>query len=210
MAFESPGAVLLLEARINARTRVSEPAALEGRLAEVRLLLENSIGDALWTPASGTGVSGTITLADPTQAFALLHRLRTELRSDPGKTPITLACGMGRGDEVEGGKLAAQAFSSLSRKRDGFTRALTSDSDANAVLSALCRTLDSLHGGWTRAQWQAVHRRDAGKTLQEIGQELGIAYQNVSKRLIAARYSLYREVLDAANLVFEKVPVPVA
>jgi hypothetical protein len=210
MPLDTPGAVLLLEARVNARTRVNAPAAIDGRLAEVRLLLESSVGSAEWSPAGGPGVSGTLTLADPAEAFPLLHRLRTELRADPEQPPIALACGMGRGDEVEGGKLAAQAFTSLSRKRDGFTRALTADEDTNVVLGALCRTLDSLHGGWTRAQWQAVHRRDGGRTLQEIGQELGIAYQNVSKRLIAARYSLYRDVLAAASLVFEKTPVPVA
>jgi hypothetical protein len=58
--------------------------------------------------------------------------------------------------------------------------------------------------GWTDAQWQAVHRRDRDRTLEQIGEELGIAYQNVSKRLIAARYSLYREVLGAAALVFSR------
>ena len=40
--------------------------------------------------------------------------------------------------------------------------------------------------------------------MQEIGGELGIAYQNVSKRLIAARYGLYRDVLGAASIVFTR------
>jgi hypothetical protein len=113
-----------------------------------------------------------------------------------------VAAGLGRGDAVDGARLAAEAFRGLGKRGRLRTRALTRDADANTVLGALCRTLDTLHVGWTRAQWQAVHRRDSGRTLQEIGGELGIAYQNVSKRLIAAQYSLYREVLAAASLVF--------
>ncbi len=208
MPLESPGAVLLVEARVNARTRVNVPAEIEGRLSEVRLLLENAGDGAAWTPATGPGVSGTLVVPVASDAFPLIHRLRAELRSDPEKPPIALACGMGRGDDVEGVRLATQAFKALARKREWTTRALTPHADANVVLGALCRTLDSLHGGWTRAQWQAVHRRDTGRTLQEIGRDLGIAYQNVSKRLIAARYSLYREVLAASDLVFTKPSEP--
>jgi hypothetical protein len=117
---------------------------------------------------------------------------------------VHVVAGLGRGDEVEGARLAADAFRSLGRKGRTLTRALTANPDSNAVLGALCRTLDSLLVGWTDAQWQAIHRRDRGRTLQEIGEELGIAYQNVSKRLIAARYSLYRDVLEAAGLVFQR------
>jgi hypothetical protein len=210
MSLDTPGAVLLLEARVNARSRLNHPEAIEGRLSEVRLLLEASVGSAHWVPAGGPGVSGTLSVTDPNDALMVLHRLRTEIRADPEKPAIAIACGIGRGDEVEGAKLASQAFTSLGKKRDRLTCALTSDPDTNRILHALCRTLDSLHGGWTRAQWQAVQRRDSGETLQEIGRELGIAYQNVSKRLIAARYSLYCEVLEAANLLFARAPVPVA
>jgi hypothetical protein len=206
MPLETAGAVLLVEVRVAPRTRLADPGAIDERLAEARVLLENAAENGEWTRASGPGVSGTLVLADPAEAFPLLHRVRTELRSDPGRPAVAVASGIGRGDEMEASRLAGQAFRSLARKRDLFTRALTSDPDTNTVLGALCRTLDSLHSGWTRAQWQAVHRRDRGRTLQEIGQELGIAYQNVSKRLIAARYSLYGEVLDAASLVFSKAP----
>jgi hypothetical protein len=75
------------------------------------------------------------------------------------------------------------------------------------VLSAFCRALDALERGWTGAQWEAIYRRDRNVTLQQIGDELGIAYQNVSKRLIAANYPLHKELLDAASLVFSQAPV---
>ena len=71
---------------------------------------------------------------------------------------------------MEASRLAAEAFRSISRKRRRFTRSLTSDSDTNLVLGALCRTLDSLIAGWTdfdgneeairliMAEWTYEHR----------------------------------------------------
>jgi hypothetical protein len=119
-----------------------------------------------------------------------------------------VGAGLGLGDEIDGGRLAREAFRALGRRGRILTRAATPNPDANVVLAALCRTIDALHAGWTRAQWQAIQRRDGGRTLQEIGTELGIAYQNVSKRLIAAQYSLYQEVLGAAGLVFTHAGPP--
>ena len=204
MALESTRAVLLLEVR----SRPSDPEdAVERSLSRARAVLEAPTNGREWTPAAGSGVSGTLALEDAAEVFPVLHRLRTELRAEPDWPRVDVVAGLGRGDAVEGGRLAAEAFRNLGKRGRFRTRALTRDADANTVLGALCRTLDSLHVGWTRAQWQAVHRRDGGRTLQEIGGELGIAYQNVSKRLIAAQYSLYRDVLDAASLVFSRASV---
>jgi len=143
---------------------------------DARALLE-ARGPA-WTPATGPGLSGTLWLAD--------------------------AAGLGIGDDLSGARMASEAYRLLGRRGRNLTRVVTADPHANLVLGALCRTIDTLVHGWTDAQWQAIHRRDRGRTLQEIGEELGIAYQNVSKRLIAAHYSLYRDVLEAASLVFSR------
>ena len=186
-----------------------EGAVLEA-LSSARLQLEMPDPSRSWTPASAAGVSGQLVFANAADAFPFLHRLRTELCGDPAKPRVRVAVGLGLGNEIDGTRLAREAFRALGRRGRILTRALTPDSNANIVLGALCRTIDSLHGHWTRAQWQAVQRRDGGRTLQEIGQELGIAYQNVSKRLIAARYSLYQDVLAAASLVFSHASAPVA
>jgi hypothetical protein len=207
MSMEPRGAVLLIEVRAGDARRKFPPEAVDARLAEAKLLLEGS-ASGTWSPAGGAALSGSLAVRDAAEAFPLLHRLRSELRADPSRPPVVLAAGIGRGDEMEGSRLAAEAFRSIGRKRRRFTRCLTNDAHANVVLGALCRMLDSLVGGWTDAQWQAIHRRDSGRTLQQIGEELGIAYQNVSKRLIAAQYSLYREILDAAGLVFSKADSP--
>lgn len=205
MSLDTAGAVLLIEIRV-ARGAEGGPA-LDDVMAEARVLLEAPVPGRRWssaTSATGGSVSGSLTLADPREAFPALHRLRTELRADPARPPVHVAAGLGRGDALEASRLAGEAFRSMGRRGGVLTRALTADDDANLVLGALCRTMDWFVGGWTDAQWQAIHRRDLGKTLQQIGQELGIAYQNVSKRLIAARYSLYRDVSEAAGLAFSK------
>jgi len=197
---DSKGAVMLLEVRVDGADR-EDPAALEA-LGRAKLMLEAPEPGRTWSPTAAPGVTGSLSVRTAADAFAFLHRLRTELCADPAKPRVRVAAGIGLGDELEGTRLAREAFKALGRRGRYLTRALTHDPQANVVLAALCRTLDSLHTGWTRAQWQAIQRRDGGRTLQEIGRELGIAYQNVSKRLIAAHYSLYREVLDASALVF--------
>lgn len=204
MPLESAAAVILLEARLSPRAPTLSPDAVEASLAALRAGLESPVPGRLWQPASDSGLSGRLILEDAAQAFPLVQRLRTELRADPAGPRFLLVAGFGRGEEIEASRLAANAFRSLGRKRGHLTCALTGNHDANVILNAFCRTLDVLQVGWTQAQWQAVHRRDGGATLQEIGRELGIAYQNVSKRLLAAKYTLLREVLDAAGLVFAR------
>ena len=203
MSLDSCRAVLLLEVRASHPTG-SGGDAVQSLLAETRLQLEAPASGRQWTQSSGSALSGRVALADASEAFAIVHRLRTDLRSDPSRPRAKLIVGLARGDELEASRLAGDAFRSLGRKKGRYTRALTADPETNAVLDAFCHTLDALHSGWTDAQWQAIHRRDGGRTLQEIGEELDIAYQNVSKRLIAARYSLYQDVLAAAGLVFTR------
>ena len=198
------GAVMLLEVRVDGAGR--DEAVIQQALGEARVLLEVPDPGRTWMPASSAGVSGRLILRNAADAFPYLHRLRTELCADPAKPRVRVAAALGLGEENEGTNLAREAYKALGRRGRHYTRAMTPDPLANTVLAALCRTLDALHGGWTRAQWQAIYRRDSGRTLQEIGRELSIAYQNVSKRLIAARYSLYGEVLEAASLVFTQAP----
>jgi len=204
MPLESPGAVLRLEVRPALGARHASPEAIDARLHEARRLLESSVPGASWISEPPPGVRGRIRLGSAAEAFPLLHALRTVLRADPVSVPVELVAGIGAGNEVEAVRRATEALKALGRKRRQYTRAVTGDPDSDVVLAALCRTIDALVGGWTDAQWQAVHRRDGGKTLQQIGEELRIAYQNVSKRLIAARYSLYQDVLGAASLVFSR------
>jgi hypothetical protein len=204
MTPEAVGAVLFLEVRPGSRSATQDPRVLDDGFARARMLVEAQPGGKVWPRTNGPGVAGSFRIDRSENAFLALHRLRTELRADPSAPALHVAGGLGRGEEMEASRLAAEAFRGLGRRERRLTRALTGDQDSDRVLGALCSTIDSLVTGWTDAQWQAIHRRDRGRTLQEIGEELGIAYQNVSKRLIAARYTLYSEVVEAAALVFSR------
>ncbi len=207
MPLASNGAVLLLEVRPDPRVRSLAPGSVEERLAEVRVLFEAQEPGRSWTAASGPTFAGRMVFEDASQAFPFVYALRTSMRADPSKPPLVVLAGLGRGDELAADRLATEAFRALANRRNSWTAALTSQQRATRVLSALCRTIDTIERGWTDAQWEAIFRRDRNVTLQQIGDDLGIAYQNVSKRLIAAKYGLHREILDAASLVFS-TPVP--
>ena len=202
MSLENAGAVMLLEVRPEPRARGIDAQLLEARLAEARLLLESPEPGQTWTSAGGITFGGRMLVENCACALPYLYRLRTELRKDPAKPPLIVLAGLGRGEELVADRLASEAFRSLSKRKNAWTCALTSEMQECRVLSAFCRALDSFERGWTDAQWEAIYRRDRNVTLQQIGDELGIAYQNVSKRLIAAHYSLHKELLEAACLVF--------
>jgi hypothetical protein len=202
MATGNAGAALLLEVRPEPRVRGIDAQRLDERLAEVRPLLESPEPGYTWTFAGGITFGGRLYVDDCAGALPFLYRLRTELRKDPAKPPLIVLAGLGRGEELVADRLASEAFRTLAKRKNSWTCALTSESHECRVLSAFCKALDSFERGWTDAQWEAIYRRDRNVTLQQIGDELGIAYQNVSKRLIAAHYSLHKELLDAACLVF--------
>jgi hypothetical protein len=206
MPLASNGAVLLLEIRPDPRVRTVVPIDVDARLAEARVLLEAVEPGRSWTAAGGPAFAGRMVFDDAAQAFPFVYGLRTTMRADPSKPPLVVLAGLGRGEENAADRLAAEAFRAHSKRRNSWTAALTGQPRGSRVLSALCRTIDTIERGWTDAQWEAIFRRDRNVTLQQIGDDLGIAYQNVSKRLIAAKYALHREILDAASLVFSTPP----
>lgn len=207
MGFRNREAVILLEIRVDPRKRSTSPLDGDRRLYEARLLLEGIEPDrTAWTPAGGSAFAGRLHLGDAATAFPLLYRLRTMLRADPRETSLIVLAGLGCGEEIVADRLATEAFRAVLSRRPSWTCALTPVEKECRVLGAICRTLDVLERGWTASQWEAIVRRDRNSTLQEIGNELGIAYQNVSKRLLAAQYGLHAELLGAASEVFAAQP----
>ena len=52
---------------------------------------------------------------------------------------------------------------------------------------------DLLEEKWTRAQWEAIRWRLILPTYEEIANKLGVAYQNVQKRLKAANWDEFSQ-----------------
>src|SRR4030043_1103768 len=81
------------------------------------------------------------------------------------------------------------------------TKILTGESTLDETLNMILMYQDLLEEKWTRAQWEAIRWRLVLPTYEEIAKKLGIAYQNVQKRLKAANWD---EFSQGVNFV-EKV-----
>jgi hypothetical protein len=60
---------------------------------------------------------------------------------------------------------------------------------------------DLLEEKWTRAQWEAIRWRLMLPTYEEIAKKLGVAYQNVQKRLKAAKWDEFSQGVEFVEKV---------
>lgn len=68
------------------------------------------------------------------------------------------------------------------------TAIVTGDAALDETLEMILTYQDLLENGWTRPQWEAIRWRLMLPTYEEIAAKLGVAYQNVQKRLKAANW----------------------
>jgi hypothetical protein len=80
--------------------------------------------------------------------------------------------------------------------RPRMTMLLTGDSDRDAWFDLILRYQDLIENRWTPAQLEAVRWRQQLSTYEAIGQKIGIAKQNVQKRLRAACWDEFRRGID--------------
>ena len=73
------------------------------------------------------------------------------------------------------------------------TKILTGETPLDETLDMVLTYQDLLEGNWTRAQWEAVRWRLILTTYEEIASKLGVAYQNVQKRLKAANWDEFSQ-----------------
>jgi hypothetical protein len=85
---------------------------------------------------------------------------------------------------------------SATRSPVRWTKLVTPNDDANAAADAVLSLADRLFEGWTVAQWEAVRWAVLGQTRQAVAKKLGIAHQNVTKRLTAAGWPYLEPALD--------------
>jgi SatD family protein len=76
-----------------------------------------------------------------------------------------------------------------------WTKLLTGRKEADSAADAVLCLADYLFEAWTLPQWEAVRWTILGHTRQEIAKKLGIAHQNVTKRLLAAGWPHLEEPL---------------
>jgi len=76
------------------------------------------------------------------------------------------------------------------------TKIVTGDTALDGTLDAILMYQDLLEEKWTRAQWEAIRWRLMLPTYEEIAEKLGVAYQNVQKRLKAANWDEFNQGLE--------------
>lgn len=75
------------------------------------------------------------------------------------------------------------------------TKIITQDASLNETLDTVLMYQDMLEERWTRAQWEAARWRFQLPTYEDIAKRIGIAYQNVQKRLKAAKWDEFNRGL---------------
>jgi len=76
------------------------------------------------------------------------------------------------------------------------TKIVTGDAALDETLDLILMYQDLLEEQWTRAQWEAIRWRLILPTYEEIAGKLGVAYQNVQKRLKAANWDEFSKGIE--------------
>ena len=76
------------------------------------------------------------------------------------------------------------------------TKIVTGERALDETLDLILMYQDLLEKKWTRAQWEAIRWRLVLPTYEGIAGKLGVAYQNVQKRLKAANWDEFSKGLD--------------
>jgi hypothetical protein len=81
------------------------------------------------------------------------------------------------------------------------TKIVTGDIHLDETLDMIFMYQDFLEERWTRAQWEAIRWRLMLPTYEEIAKKIGIAYQNVQKRLKAANWDEFSQGVEFVEKV---------
>jgi hypothetical protein len=90
-------------------------------------------------------------------------------------------------------RLGINFFRDYKYKGKRQTKILTGETTLDETLDMILTYQDLLEEKWTRAQWEAIRWRLILPTYEEIADKLGVAYQNVQKRLKAANWDEFSQ-----------------
>jgi hypothetical protein len=86
------------------------------------------------------------------------------------------------------------------------TKIITGDSWMDEMLDRILMYQDLIEGRWTRPQWEAVRFRLVLPTYEEIAKKIGVAYQNIQKRLKAANWEEFKQGIDFVEKQLSMMP----
>jgi len=139
-------------------------------------------------------------IRDVPRALEILTYVRAVAATGGLSPPVRFRASLGVGD-ISVGKRAnpyeedgtafvrsRQGLDELDKMRSPkrWTKVLTGKKERDSAADAVLCLADYLFERWTVPQWEAVRWTILGHTRQSISKKLGIAHQNVTKRLLAA------------------------
>jgi hypothetical protein len=72
---------------------------------------------------------------------------------------------------------------------------------ANLGFDAGCRLIDSIQDRWTLPQWEAAYWRWQGEKSVETARLIGVAPQNITKRLQSAHFNVINHAINAFKTI---------
>lgn len=161
-------------------------------------------------------------LSEPTRAFEIVMLLRAIAASSRLRPVVRFRAAIGVGTMsvsrradpyAADGPAFVMARSGLeaakrSRTPLRWTTLTTQKPDLDASADVVLALLDGLMSGWTPLQWQAVRWTLAGLDRKATARKLGIAHQNVSKRLHAADWPRFKLGADFVGTLLEETLHP--
>lgn len=144
-------------------------------------------------------------LTDPSRCLHVILYLRAVLASPKAPPRGAFRASIGIGDITvvqrknpyeEDGRAFENARRGLerlhaSRSPRRWTVLTTGDTDFDRSAHIVLTLMDHFQQEWTREQWEAVRWILLGMKREQIGSRLGVAHQNVTKRLAAADWASF-------------------
>jgi hypothetical protein len=175
--------------------------------------------NAVHTPTSfnvtvGDEFQFVLSRVDKAYELTVFYRALVSLEDLPSMVNFRSSIGIGE-IAVENKKDSySQDGKAFHRSRDGInffrdqkfkgkrrTKIITGDTTLDETLDAILMYQDLLEEKWARAQWEAIRWRLMLPTYEEIANKLGVAYQNVQKRLKAANWDEFNQGIEFVEKV---------
>ena len=176
--------------------------------------LRRSYKEAIHTPLSFNVIQGDefqFVVDKPERSYEMLVFYRALVALSDLSPPVSFRASVGIGEiAVENRRDSyAQDGTAFHRSRLGIekfetqkgrgrrrSKIITGDAGLDQTLDIVLMYQDLLEERWTRAQWEAVRWRFQLPTYEDIAKQIGIAYQNVQKRLKAAKWDEFGRGLE--------------
>ncbi|NLY75800.1 MAG: hypothetical protein GX075_10920 [Firmicutes bacterium] len=100
--------------------------------------------------------------------------------------------------------LARRALDSIKKSKNPETVLASDDLLFDRIFNAVYSLVDTIAGGWTMAQWEAIQTYDTQRTFVKAAGELKIAWQNVRKRCQAAKWDVIKKVEEDLAILLEE------